>query len=97
MLLSTSPQSRGAFGATMSEMDLNDSVAALTVPTVVIAGAEDKLTPLPHARRVAELLPNLVELIEIPRSGHMSPIESPEIVNAKLRALAEPALRVAAA
>jgi pimeloyl-ACP methyl ester carboxylesterase len=88
MLLSCSPESRGACGNTMSRMDLHDSVASLKVPAIVIAGVDDRLTPLAHARRMAESLPDLVELVEIPRSGHMSPIEAPEIVNAKLRALA---------
>lgn len=92
MLLSCSPESRGACGNTMSRMDLHDSVASLPVPTLVIAGVEDRLTPLPHARRMAEALPDLAELVEIPRSGHMSPIETPEIVSAKLRALAAPAV-----
>lgn len=97
MLLSCSPESRGAFGSTMSRMDLHDSVARLSVPAIVIAGVDDRLTPLPHARRMAESLSGLVELVEIPRSGHMSPIEAPEIVNAKLRTLAAPVERAAAA
>lgn len=91
MLLTCSAEARGACGNTMSRMDLHASVASISVPTIVIAGALDKLTPVAHARRMAETLPQLVEVVEIPRSGHMSPVEAPEVVTEKLRALAESA------
>ena len=43
----------------MSEMDLHHALARLTVPTLVIAGENDRLTPPSHARRIAEMLPAL--------------------------------------
>jgi pimeloyl-ACP methyl ester carboxylesterase len=69
-------------------LDLYESIAALAVPTVVVYGKYDRLTPPPNSRRLAESLPELVELVEIPGSGHMSPLEAPEAVTARIRDLA---------
>ena len=57
MLVATPPDARASIGIAMSEMDLRDALSCLTVPTVVIAGEDDRLTPPSHARRIAEMLP----------------------------------------
>jgi pimeloyl-ACP methyl ester carboxylesterase len=44
------------------------------VPTFVLAGASDRLTPLRHARALADALPH-AELVIYPRAGHMLPLE----------------------
>ena len=51
------PDVRADIGIAMSEMDLHHALPHLTVPTIVIAGADDRLTPPSHARRIAEMLP----------------------------------------
>ena len=61
----------------MSAMDLRDALRCLTVPTIVIAGEDDRLTPPSHARRIAEMLPMLERLIVLPDTGHMAPLERP--------------------
>ena len=53
---------RANIGIAMSEMDLHHALPRLTVPTIVIAGADDRLTPPSHARRIAEMLPQLRRL-----------------------------------
>jgi pimeloyl-ACP methyl ester carboxylesterase len=78
---------RAACGATVSELDLRASIASLDVPAVVIAGARDKLTPPVHTQRLAEALPRTVQYIEIPRAGHMTPVEAPGDVTAAIRSL----------
>jgi pimeloyl-ACP methyl ester carboxylesterase len=88
LVLESAREARAGVGATLSRLDLYESIASLTVPTVVIAGERDRLTPLPNSRRLADTLPDLVELVELPRSGHMSPLEAPEEVSAQIRALA---------
>jgi pimeloyl-ACP methyl ester carboxylesterase len=61
-------------------------VASITVPTLVIAGAVDRLTPPAHARRIAEALPHPAGLLELPDTGHMAPLERPgEIADALAR------------
>lgn len=44
------------------------------LPTVVLAGTADRLTPFSHARRVVEHLPT-TRLFVYPGSGHMLPLE----------------------
>jgi homoserine acetyltransferase len=68
-------------------LDLHDAAELLTVPTLVLVGARDKLTPVAHARRLAESLPALTEMVVLPIVGHMTPIESPGEVNGHLSKL----------
>jgi pimeloyl-ACP methyl ester carboxylesterase len=88
MLIACPPDVRAACGLAMADMDLRPAVARLTVPTLVVAGAEDKLTPPSHARRIADALPRLARLIELPATGHMSPLERPHELSAALDELA---------
>jgi pimeloyl-ACP methyl ester carboxylesterase len=87
MLVSCPPDVRAAVGIAMSELDLQRVLPRLTVPTLVMAGAEDRLTPPSHARRIADALPNLEALIVLPRTGHMGPLEQPEAVSDALAEL----------
>jgi pimeloyl-ACP methyl ester carboxylesterase len=80
MLIDTSPDVRAATGVALSDMDLWHAVASLTSPTLVIAGANDRLTPPAHAHRIANELPHPAGLIELPETGHMSPLERPREV-----------------
>lgn len=89
MVLSANPDVRSAVGRTIARMDLWNALESLRVPTSLIAGGADKMTPPPHAHRLAETLPNVVELAELPEIGHMAPIEAPEAVNAAIRRLAQ--------
>jgi pimeloyl-ACP methyl ester carboxylesterase len=41
-----------------------------------------------HARELAAALPDCVGLTELPGVGHMTPMEAPELVSGKIRALA---------
>jgi pimeloyl-ACP methyl ester carboxylesterase len=86
MLVTCPPQVRADIGIAMSDMDLHDALPRLTVPTIVIAGAEDRLTPPSHARRIAEMLPQLRRLTVLENTGHMTPLERPGVV---IDALAE--------
>jgi pimeloyl-ACP methyl ester carboxylesterase len=75
MLVATPPDARASIGIAMSAMDLHDSLKRLTVPTLVIAGENDRLTPPSHAERIAGMLPDLEGLIVLPDTGHMAPLE----------------------
>jgi pimeloyl-ACP methyl ester carboxylesterase len=78
MLIDCSPDARAATGVALSDMNLYEAVAKLTVPALVVAGDRDRLTPPSHARRIAESLPHLHALVELPETGHMSPLERPD-------------------
>ncbi|MDQ6606203.1 MAG: alpha/beta hydrolase, partial [Actinomycetota bacterium] len=71
MLVACPPDVRSTVGIALSEMDLYEAVPRLSVPTLVMAGANDKLTPPSHARRIAQELPALHRLIVLPETGHM--------------------------
>jgi pimeloyl-ACP methyl ester carboxylesterase len=88
LVLEAPRAARAGVGRMLSELDLYESIASLTVPTMVIAGAQDRLSPPSHSHRLAEALPDLVELAELPGSGHMSPLELPGEVSSRLVSLA---------
>lgn len=60
----------------------------LTVSTLVIGSQRDRLLPIASSRRLANAVPNLIELVELP-GGHCAILEQPAEVNRRLRALAE--------
>jgi pimeloyl-ACP methyl ester carboxylesterase len=66
------------------------------VPTLLIAGERDRLTPPVHAQRLAEALPQCVDSVIVPASGHMTPLEAPGDVSTRLRELVSAGARVAA-
>lgn len=91
MLISCPPDVRAQVGIALSELELHEALARLTVPTTVIAGEKDRLTPPGHARRIAEMLPCLSELLVLPETGHMAPLERPEVVSLALVRLVDKA------
>ncbi len=91
MLVDCAPEVRAAVGLAMADMDLHHALTRLTVPTLVMAGENDRLTPPSHARRIASELPQLYELVELPDTGHMGPLERPDAVARALRDLSRAA------
>jgi pimeloyl-ACP methyl ester carboxylesterase len=87
MLVDTPPDVRAAVGVALSSMNLWHAVAKITVPTLVIAGAQDRLTPPAHAHRIMDALPHPAGLLELPDTGHMSPLERPREVAEALQGL----------
>ncbi len=92
MLIACPPDVRADVGLALSEMDLRHTVPRLTVPTLVLAGENDRLTPPGHARRIAEELPQLQELVILPRTGHMGPLERPQEISDAIARLAAAAV-----
>jgi pimeloyl-ACP methyl ester carboxylesterase len=88
MLIACPPDVRASIGIALSKLELSEALPRLTVPTAVIAGENDRLTPAAHARRIAEKLPQLEQLLVLPQTGHMAPLERPDAVIGTLEALA---------
>ena len=84
---------RSAWGGVLAELDLAVKVPHLDVPTAVIIGTHDRLTPVAHARQLAAMLPRCTGLHELPGRGHMTPLEEPGAVSAVLAELAREYLR----
>jgi pimeloyl-ACP methyl ester carboxylesterase len=80
------PAVGGWFPALMTH-DKYQALAALSaVPVEILAGTQDRLTPVAHARRLAEALPGARLHVE-PRTGHLLHAEHPRLAVGRLRAL----------
>ena len=73
----------GAIGALRAMADRPDStplLASIDVPTLVVGGAEDGITPPPVLRAMAAEIPrSRVEIVE--QAGHVCPLERPAAFN----------------
>lgn len=81
---------RARVGSAMIGVDVWGGVRNLTVPTTVLAGVEDRLTPPVHSVRIAGVLRDagvLRETIILPGVGHMSPVEAGREVNEAIAGL----------
>ena len=77
----------GIAGALAAMRDRSDSSALLAtlddLPTMVVVGEEDVMTPVDLARGMASAIPG-ARLELVPGAGHLPPIEAPGVVNALL-------------
>jgi len=81
-------RARAAWGHVLARLDVTAGLVRLDVPTRVLVGQADRLTPPVHARQLARHLPRLAGLTELPGVGHMTPLEAPEVVAGLIRELA---------
>lgn len=61
--------------------ELRFELGNITVPTLVITGSQDSLTPVGDAEELAELIPH-ARLVIIPRAAHGLMVETPNAFNA---------------
>lgn len=77
--------------ALVPELMRHDRLAAMSmlenVPTIILAGTKDGLTPIAHSRAMAAALPQATFVV-YPQAGHMLPYERAEEVAGELIALA---------
>lgn len=72
-----------ALAAMQGRTDTTAGLARIAVPTLVLVGSEDALTPPEVARALAERIPGArLEILE--GAGHVSNLEAPEAFNEKL-------------
>ncbi|MGW1161341.1 bifunctional 3-oxoadipate enol-lactonase/4-carboxymuconolactone decarboxylase PcaDC [Streptomyces sp. NPDC002513] len=69
----------------LAAFDIRDRLPSITVPTLLIAGREDRATPPAHLREIADAVPGSA-LVEIPGASHLAPAQCPEAVLTALRA-----------
>ncbi len=84
MVKSCSPIARGLLGHGMVGFDVSTGTTALTVPTTVIVGTEDRLLPPVHSHEIAALLDQagaLRRLVILDDIGHMLSVEASEAFN----------------
>ena len=78
----------GAQLAMAARTDTTDALGGLEVPTLVVVGEGDTLTPPETARRMARRIPGAGVTV-ISRAGHLSNLENPGEFNAALRLFLE--------
>ncbi|WP_435272335.1 alpha/beta fold hydrolase [Streptomyces parvulus] len=79
---------RHGWSQVLDLLDLDHGVRELRMPVEIVVGTADRLTPPSQARALAAALPDCVGLTELEGLGHMTPVEAPELVTGKIRALA---------
>jgi len=73
----------GGLEAMKGRPDSSDELASIDVPTLVIVGENDAVTPPDAARKIHEHVGGS-RLVTIPEAGHISNLESPEAFNGAL-------------
>ncbi|MFI7006989.1 alpha/beta fold hydrolase [Streptomyces sp. NPDC050145] len=77
MMRATDP--RGAAAALRGRAerpDYGDTLASVTVPTLIVVGADDVYTPVSDARSIATLIPH-AHLTVVEKAGHLPSAEQP--------------------
>jgi len=84
MMLKTKPEGAAAALRGMAEReDLTSLLAKITVPTLILVGAEDAITPVADSEKVNELIANS-RLVVLENAGHVSNLERTEQFNEAL-------------
>jgi pimeloyl-ACP methyl ester carboxylesterase len=76
---------RGAIERMMHRPDSTALLATIGVPTLVIVGEEDTLTPVAESERMVQAIKG-AKLVKIPGAGHLSNLEQPDAFNHALSA-----------
>jgi pimeloyl-ACP methyl ester carboxylesterase len=63
--------------------DMNNFLRKIGVPTMIVVGAEDVISPPAEMRSMAAAIPG-AEFVEISDAGHMTTMENPQAVNEAL-------------
>lgn len=69
--------------AMASRPDSVETLRGVTVPTLVVVGEEDELSPPADARAMADAVPGAT-LVTVPEAGHLTAMEAPDEFNAAL-------------
>ena len=75
---------KGSLLAMLSRSDTTASLGKINIPTLLICGEQDALTPPSIMKDMFHKINN-AEFVEIPKAGHMTPIENPLLVNKSIR------------
>jgi len=70
--------------ASLNESDTRDELGRISVPTLVVCGKEDRITPPEQSEELARGIRD-ARLVLLEKAGHFPMLEVPEQFNAKLR------------
>ena len=63
----------------ISRTDTTPVLSKITIPTLIIVGEQDALTPPAIMKEMYHKIKNS-DFVDVSQAGHMTPIEQPEIV-----------------
>ena len=85
MVMGTNPIAIAAAHRGMAvRPDVTPQLHAFQIPTLVIVGEQDLISPAAEMKGIADSLPN-ARFVSVADAGHMSPMENPIAVNAAIR------------
>lgn len=79
MVATTDPACYVAACEALAAFDIRDQLGSISVPTLVLAGADDTETPPAEARLLVAGIPD-ARLAVVPATGHLAPVEEPTAV-----------------
>jgi 3-oxoadipate enol-lactonase len=77
MLTATPPEGYARCCEALATWDARERISAITVPVLVVAGADDPATPVEHAELIASRIPG-ARLQVLERSAHLANVERAE-------------------
>lgn len=85
VILRTKPEGiAAALHGLAQRPDVTSRLSEISVPTLVVCGEHDAISPVAEMRGFAGQMPN-ARFVEIAGAGHMAPLESPGAVNAAIK------------
>lgn len=75
---------KGSLLAMLSRSDTTMNLGKINIPTLLICGEQDTLTPQSIMKDMFHKI-NKADFVEVPNAGHMTPIENPQLVNKAIR------------
>lgn len=83
---------QAALAALGDRPDMTAALARVEVPTLLVVGAEDQITPPACLEAAEAVIPN-AKLLIVPAAGHLVPLEAPEVFNRAIVEFLAEALR----
>ncbi len=81
MMIRNKPSGIAAAALGMAERpDCSELLSQIDVPTLLICGQDDQITPPSEMQKMAEAIPQ-AQFVQIPNAGHLAPLENPDAVN----------------
>lgn len=81
----TPAQHAAQIHALLTRPDASPTLRSVSVPTLLLTGAQDAWSPPARHDEMAAMLAGPVQRVDVPDCGHMAPMEAPEAVTAALR------------
>jgi 3-oxoadipate enol-lactonase len=77
MLAATPPEGYARCCEALGAWDARERISAIAAPVLVVAGADDRATPVEHAELVADRIPG-ARLVALERAAHLANVERAE-------------------